>query len=131
MVSPARRRPFVGTSCAPPPSRKRRSAETTATAAETAADPQPPRAEHKKPPAAVALKVRLKRFHAVAAWSWNANDDVCGICQAAFEGVCPGVKYPGEDCPVVSVGYSCCSILLSARLSIDSESKLLPQAHIF
>jgi len=132
MVSPARRRPFVGTSCAPPPSRKRRSAETTAAAAETAADPQPPRAEHEKPPApAVALKVRLKRFHAVAAWSWNANDDVCGICQAAFEGVCPGVKYPGEDCPVVSVGYSCCSILLSARLSIDSESKLLPQAHIF
>ena len=101
MVSPARRRPFVGMSCAPPPSRKRRSAETTATAAE-AADPQPrPQAENKKPPAAVALKVRLKRFHAVAAWSWNANDDVCGICQAAFEGVCPGVKYPGEDCPVV------------------------------
>jgi anaphase-promoting complex subunit 11 len=49
----------------------------------------------------IRLKVRLKRFHAVAAWSWNANDDVCGICQAAFEGVCPGVKYPGEDCPVV------------------------------
>jgi hypothetical protein len=47
------------------------------------------------------LSVRILRFHAVAAWSWNANDDVCGICQAAFEGVCPGVKYPGEDCPVV------------------------------
>ena len=54
---------------------------------------------HKSPP--VSIKIRLKRFHAVAAWSWNANDDVCGICQAAFEGVCPGVKYPGEDCPVV------------------------------
>lgn len=50
---------------------------------------------------AVRVQVRLKRFHAVAAWSWNANDHVCGICQSPFEGVCPGVKYPGEDCPVV------------------------------
>jgi anaphase-promoting complex subunit 11 len=49
----------------------------------------------------VSIKTRLKRFHAVAAWSWNANDHVCGICQSPFEGVCPGVKYPGEDCPVV------------------------------
>jgi len=66
-------------------SRKRRSA--------------PDATEEGKPP--VTIKIRLKRFHAVAAWSWNANDDLCGICQAAFEGVCPGVKYPGEDCPVV------------------------------
>jgi len=47
------------------------------------------------------IRVRLKRFHGVAKWSWNANDDVCGICQSAFEGTAPGVKYPGEDCPVV------------------------------
>lgn len=50
---------------------------------------------------AVRIKIRLKRFHGVAAWSWNANDDVCGICQSAFEGTAPGVKFPGEDCPVV------------------------------
>jgi Anaphase-promoting complex subunit 11 RING-H2 finger len=59
----------------------------------------------------IRLKVRLKRFHAVASWSWNANDDVCGICQAAFEGVCPGVKYPGEDCPVVWVRFFLCQKL--------------------
>ena len=47
------------------------------------------------------LRVRLRRFHAVAKWSWNANDDVCGICQSEFEGVAPGVKYPGDECPVV------------------------------
>ena len=47
------------------------------------------------------LKVRIRRLHGVAHWSWNANDDVCGICQFAFEGTAPGVKYPGEDCPVV------------------------------
>ena len=47
------------------------------------------------------LKIRIKRYHAVARWSWNVNDEVCGICQAAFEGTSPNVKYPGEDCPVV------------------------------
>ncbi|KAL7581272.1 hypothetical protein ACA910_006043 [Epithemia clementina (nom. ined.)] len=47
------------------------------------------------------ITVRLKRIHAVAQWSWNANDDVCGICHAAFEGTAPGVRYPGEDSPVV------------------------------
>lgn len=53
------------------------------------------------PPPPSRLQISFSRIHAVARWSWNANDDVCGICQAAFEGTAPGVKYPGEDCPVV------------------------------
>ena len=49
------------------------------------------------------LRVRVKRFHGVARWTWNAGseDEVCGICQSAFEGVAPGIKYPGDECPVV------------------------------
>ena len=49
------------------------------------------------------LRVRIRRFHGVAQWTWNAGseDEVCGICQSAFEGVAPGVKYPGDECPVV------------------------------
>ena len=49
------------------------------------------------------LRVRFKRFHGVARWTWNAgsDDEVCGICQSAFEGVAPGIKYPGDECPVV------------------------------
>jgi len=49
------------------------------------------------------LKIRVKRFHGVARWTWNAgsDDEVCGICQSAFEGVAPGIKYPGDECPVV------------------------------
>jgi hypothetical protein len=31
----------------------------------------------------------------------GSDDEVCGICQSAFEGVAPGVKYPGDECPVV------------------------------
>ena len=63
-----------------------------------------------KPPK---LKVNIKRFHGVARWSWNVggaaskaavgeeeDDDVCGICQNPFEGVAPGMKYPGDDCPL-------------------------------
>eukprot|EP00590_Aulacoseira_subarctica_P006960 CAMPEP_0172419656 /NCGR_PEP_ID=MMETSP1064-20121228/6055_1 /TAXON_ID=202472 /ORGANISM="Aulacoseira subarctica , Strain CCAP 1002/5" /LENGTH=109 /DNA_ID=CAMNT_0013159219 /DNA_START=107 /DNA_END=439 /DNA_ORIENTATION=+ len=48
------------------------------------------------------LKVTIKRWHSVAKWSWGCGEgEVCGICQVAFEGVAPGVKYPGDECPVV------------------------------
>jgi anaphase-promoting complex subunit 11 len=47
------------------------------------------------------LRVHIQRFHGVAQWSWNANDDVCGICQSAFEGTAPGVTLPGDHSPVV------------------------------
>jgi hypothetical protein len=26
---------------------------------------------------------------------------VCGICRMPYEACCPGVKYPGDDCPPV------------------------------
>jgi anaphase-promoting complex subunit 11 len=29
------------------------------------------------------------------------EEEVCGICQSAFEGTPPGVKYPGDEAPVV------------------------------
>ena len=63
------------------------------------------------------LKLTIKRWHGVAKWSWGVGDgdathditsqqlseedDVCIVCQSAFEGVAPGVKYPGDECPVV------------------------------
>ena len=51
------------------------------------------------------LRVRIKKFHGVAKWTWNVgnggDDEVCGICQSAFEGCPPGVKFPGDESPVV------------------------------
>ncbi len=49
------------------------------------------------------LKIKIKRHHGVAKWTWGVGDeeDVCIVCQSAFEGVAPGVKYPGDECPVV------------------------------
>jgi hypothetical protein len=29
------------------------------------------------------------------------HDSVCGICRMPFEACCPGVKFPGDDCPPV------------------------------
>jgi len=48
------------------------------------------------------LKVNIKSYHAIAKWSWGTEvSDVCGICQSPYEGLCPGVKFPGDDAPVV------------------------------
>lgn len=64
------------------------------------------------------MKIKIKSFDAVAVWKWNIKpgkenaagtgdqeeeeeeDDVCGICQNAFEGCCPNCKVPGDDCPL-------------------------------
>mmetsp|Transcript_4854 Transcript_4854/g.7064 ORF Transcript_4854/g.7064 Transcript_4854/m.7064 type:complete len:131 (-) Transcript_4854:92-484(-) len=67
------------------------------------------------------LRVKIKRWHGVARWSWNAGDEVCGICQSSFEGCSPGIKYPGDDCPCVwgKCGHAfhlqCVSTWLSSR----------------
>ena len=45
--------------------------------------------------------VKVKQWHAVATWTWNAGDDVCGICRMPFDGCPPDAKYPGDDSPVV------------------------------
>eukprot|EP00592_Proboscia_alata_P000894 CAMPEP_0194373700 /NCGR_PEP_ID=MMETSP0174-20130528/22175_1 /TAXON_ID=216777 /ORGANISM="Proboscia alata, Strain PI-D3" /LENGTH=130 /DNA_ID=CAMNT_0039152947 /DNA_START=216 /DNA_END=605 /DNA_ORIENTATION=+ len=56
----------------------------------------------KKDKTAPKLRVKIKRLHGVARWSWNAGDnEVCGICRNAYEGVAPGALHPGDECPVV------------------------------
>ena len=57
------------------------------------------------------LKIKIKRYHGVAKWTWGVSgfnndqdddeDEVCIVCQSAFEGCAPGVKYPGDESPVV------------------------------
>ncbi|KAK2528329.1 anaphase-promoting complex subunit 11 [Patagioenas fasciata] len=47
------------------------------------------------------MRVRVRSWHAVAAWLWVANDENCGICRMAFNGCCPDCKVPGDDCPLV------------------------------
>ncbi|XP_049936312.1 anaphase-promoting complex subunit 11 [Nymphaea colorata] len=40
-------------------------------------------------------------WHAVASWTWDAQDETCGICRMAFDGCCPDCKFPGDDCPLM------------------------------
>ncbi|KAI8852166.1 anaphase-promoting complex subunit Apc11 [Chytridium lagenaria] len=48
------------------------------------------------------MKIRIKRWDAVATWKWDTNpDDVCGICRGPFESACQDCKYPGDGCPIV------------------------------
>ena len=64
-----------------------RAAERPATSPAPAAEPAP------------RLGVRLEAWHAVASWTWNAGDDVCGICHTDFDGCPPEAKFP-DDAPV-------------------------------
>ena len=49
------------------------------------------------------LKVTIKKWHAVARWTWgdDVDGDVCTVCQNPFEGCPDGVMYPGDGAPVV------------------------------
>ncbi|XP_043570753.1 anaphase-promoting complex subunit 11 isoform X2 [Chiloscyllium plagiosum] len=47
------------------------------------------------------MRVKVKRWNAIATWFWVANDENCGICRTAFNGCCPDCKVPGDDCPLV------------------------------
>ena len=67
------------------------------------------------------MKVRIKKWHAVATWRWDMpEDEVCGICRVQFDGTCPTCKFPGDDCTL------CMSDLLSHELTltVDSDGKV-------
>ncbi|XP_020521529.1 anaphase-promoting complex subunit 11 isoform X3 [Amborella trichopoda] len=44
---------------------------------------------------------QLTEWHAIASWTWDAQDETCGICRMAFDGCCPDCKFPGDDCPLI------------------------------
>lgn len=47
------------------------------------------------------MKVKIKKWAAVATWRWDIpDDDVCGICQIHFDGSCPSCGFPGDECPL-------------------------------
>ncbi|EOA25264.1 hypothetical protein CARUB_v10018579mg, partial [Capsella rubella] len=45
-------------------------------------------------------------WHTVALWTWDAQDETCGICRMAFDGCRPDCicNLPGDDdCPLSKV----------------------------
>nr|CAD60607.1 unnamed protein product [Podospora anserina] len=54
------------------------------------------------------MKVKIKRWNAVATWRWDLpEDDLCGICQNPFDNTCPACKYPGDDCILCEFHTAC------------------------
>lgn len=48
------------------------------------------------------MKVHIQDWSAVGYWVWDVKDedDICGICQNAFDGVCGTCEEPGDQCPL-------------------------------
>ena len=46
------------------------------------------------------MKVRVKKWYAIASWHWQTSDDSCGICRYPFEYCCANCKTAGDDCPI-------------------------------
>ena len=78
-----------------PSSRRTRGGAAATATAGTSADPETP------PKAGSTFQVQINNWHAVALWTWDAGDDVCGICRMPFDGCPPDGKFPGDDSPVV------------------------------
>lgn len=47
------------------------------------------------------MKAEVSKIRVVAAWTWNAADEQCGICYNPFDGCCPQCTVPGTACPTV------------------------------
>ncbi|CBJ32296.1 Putative subunit of the Anaphase Promoting Complex [Ectocarpus siliculosus] len=47
------------------------------------------------------IDVSSRRWHGVAVWKWDVNEDVCGICRLAFDACCPDCTVPGDNCSPV------------------------------
>lgn len=45
------------------------------------------------------MKVAISKYHGVATWHWDVDDECCGICRMPFDACCPDCKVPGDGCP--------------------------------
>ncbi|KAK1281385.1 Anaphase-promoting complex subunit 11 [Acorus gramineus] len=72
------------------------------------------------------LRILLDRWHAVAAWTWDAQDETCGICRMAFDGCCPDCKFPGDDCPLI---WGACNHAFHLHCILKWVNSQTPQPH--
>ncbi|RAL52911.1 hypothetical protein DM860_007679 [Cuscuta australis] len=66
------------------------------------------------------------RWHAVASWTWDAQDETCGICRMAFDGFCPDCKIPGDDCPLI---WGACNHAFHLHCILKWVNSQTSQAH--
>ncbi|XP_043714645.1 anaphase-promoting complex subunit 11-like [Telopea speciosissima] len=69
---------------------------------------------------------KARWLHAVASWTWDAQDETCGICRMAFDGCCPNWKLPGDDCPLI---WGACNHAFHLHCILKWVNSQTPQAH--
>lgn len=72
------------------------------------------------------MKVKILQWHAVASWTWDAQDETCGICRMAFDGCCPDCKLPGDDCPLI---WGACNHAFHLHCILKWVNSQTSQAH--
>ncbi|KAJ6420651.1 hypothetical protein OIU84_028076 [Salix udensis] len=72
------------------------------------------------------LSFLTHRWHAVASWTWDAQDETCGICRMAFDGCCPDCKLPGDDCPLI---WGACNHAFHLHCILKWVNSQTSQAH--
>ncbi|XP_022754075.1 anaphase-promoting complex subunit 11-like [Durio zibethinus] len=65
-------------------------------------------------------------WHAVASWTWDAQDETCGICRMAFDGCCSDCKLPGDDCPLI---WGACNHAFHLHCILKWVNSQTSQAH--
>ncbi|KAJ6959296.1 anaphase-promoting complex subunit 11 [Populus alba x Populus x berolinensis] len=65
----------------------------------------------------------LTEWHAVASWTWDAQDETCGICRMAFDGCCPDCKLPGDDCPLICIHLITCPFCSDVTIALAVSKK--------
>ncbi|KAJ8632423.1 hypothetical protein MRB53_025759 [Persea americana] len=65
-------------------------------------------------------------WHPVASWTWDAQDETCGICRMAFDGCCPDCKFPGDDCPLI---WGACNHGFHLHCILKWVNSQTPQPH--
>ncbi|XP_054820690.1 uncharacterized protein LOC129319615 [Prosopis cineraria] len=65
-------------------------------------------------------------WHAIASWTWDAQDETCGICRMAFDGCCPDCKHPGDDCPLI---WGACNHAFHLHCILKWVNSQTSQAH--
>ncbi|EYU23561.1 hypothetical protein MIMGU_mgv1a016294mg [Erythranthe guttata] len=65
-------------------------------------------------------------WHAIGSWTWDAQDETCGICRMAFDGCCPDCKLPGDDCPLM---WGACNHAFHLHCILKWVNSQTSQAH--
>ncbi|KAI3841790.1 hypothetical protein MKX03_007352 [Papaver bracteatum] len=72
------------------------------------------------------MKVKILQWHGVASWTWDAQDETCGICRMPFDGCCSDCERPGDACPLI---WGACHHAFHLHCILKWVNSQIPQAN--